>query len=123
VRKTKTAIESGQRITTSTPNIISDRCPLTQKGRNLRSFKFLVGQTVEYTPIGEKKAGLFKIVRQMPKEDQAIDAYYRIKSETEAHERNVLECQLSPDVDADSSFARVTPGDNEGVERDRKTLP
>ena len=38
------------------------------------SFKFLVGQAVEYTPIGEKKAGLFKIVRQMPKEDQAIDA-------------------------------------------------
>jgi hypothetical protein len=76
------------------------------------SFKFLVGQAVEYTPIGEKKAGLFKIVRQMPKEDQAIDAYYRIKSESEAHERNVLECQLNPDSGADGSFAAVTPGDN-----------
>ena len=86
------------------------------------SFKFLVGQTVEYTPIGEKKAGLFKIVRQMPKEDQAIDAYYRIKSEAEAHERNVLECQLSPDASADSSFAAIAPGDNERAERDSETL-
>jgi hypothetical protein len=76
------------------------------------SFKFLVGQAVEYTPIGEKKAGLFKIVRQMPKEDQAIDAYYRIKSESEAHERNVLECQLNPDSGPDGSSAAVTPGDN-----------
>ena len=25
------------------------------------SFKFSVGQAVEYTPIGEKKAGLYKI--------------------------------------------------------------
>jgi hypothetical protein len=32
------------------------------------SFKFLVGQAVEYSPIGEKKAGLYKIVRQMPNE-------------------------------------------------------
>jgi hypothetical protein len=76
------------------------------------SFKFAVGQAVEYTPIGEKKAGLFKIVRQMPKEDQAIDSYYRIKSETEAHERNVLECQLNSDLGADTSLAAVTPGDN-----------
>jgi len=73
------------------------------------SFKFLVGQTVEYTPIGEKKAGLFKIMRQMPKEEQAIDLYYRIKSEAEAYERNVLECQLSSDVEAESEFA-ATPG-------------
>jgi hypothetical protein len=67
------------------------------------SFKFLVGQAVEYTPIGEKKPGLFKIVRQMPKEDQASDLYYRIKSEAEGHERNVAECYLSPDISADSS--------------------
>ena len=60
------------------------------------SFKFLVGQAVEYTPIGEKKPGLFKVVRQMPMEDQAIDVYYRIKSETENYERNVAECHLSP---------------------------
>jgi hypothetical protein len=37
--------------------------------------KFRVGQAVEYTPIGEEKPGLFKIVRQMPKEDQATDVY------------------------------------------------
>jgi hypothetical protein len=82
------------------------------------SFKFLVGQAVEYTPIGEKKPGRFKVVRQMPKEDQAIDVYYRIKSETENHERNVAEGQLSSDIGADGSFESVNPGD--GVERDRK---
>jgi hypothetical protein len=32
-RKPKTATRSGQRTTTSTPNIISDRCPRIQKGR------------------------------------------------------------------------------------------
>ncbi len=63
-------------------------------------FKFLVGQTVEYTPIGEKKAGLYRITRQMPMEEQAADLRYRIKSETEAYERNVLEFQLSSDVDS-----------------------
>ena len=61
-------------------------------------FKFSVGQAVEYTPIGEKKAGLYKITRQMPKEEQAADLKYRIKSEAEVYERNVLECQLSADV-------------------------
>jgi hypothetical protein len=79
------------------------------------SFKFLVGQTVEYTPIGEKKPGLFKIVRQMPKEDQATDVYYRIKSEAEGHERNVAECHLSPDID-DGAFAAIAPGDKDGAE-------
>ena len=81
------------------------------------SFKFLVGQAVEYTPIGEKKAGLFKIVRQMPKEDQAIDAYYRIKSETEAHERNVLECQLSSNVRGESEYATTKPRPSQGSHR------
>ena len=84
------------------------------------SFKFLVGQAVEYTPIGEKKPGLFKIVRQMPVEDQTTDVYYRIKSETENHERNVAECQLSSDAGADSSFASANPDDNDGVEKDRR---
>ena len=37
------------------------------------SFKFFVGQAVEYTPVGEKTAGLYKIVRQMPEEEQAFD--------------------------------------------------
>ena len=58
------------------------------------SFKFSVGQAVEYTPIGEKKAGLYKITRQMPKEEQAVDLKYCIKSQAEIYERNVLECQL-----------------------------
>ena len=63
------------------------------------SFKFFVGQAVEYTPIGEKTAGLYKIMRQMPEED-ATELKYRIKSETEAYERNVPESQLSSDVGA-----------------------
>ena len=73
------------------------------------SFKFLVGQVVEYTPIGEKKAGLYKILRQMPKEQQAADLKYRIKSEAEAYERNVLECQLSSDVGVESEYATTKP--------------
>ena len=87
---------------------------------NLMSFKFLVGQAVKYTPIGEKKPGLFTIVRQMPKEDRAIDVYYRIKSEAEDHERNVAESQLSPDIGTDSSFAAIGSGDNDGAEADRE---
>ena len=69
------------------------------------SFNFFVGQTVEYTPAGEKTAGLYKIVRQMPKEEQAFDLRYLIKSEAEAYERNVLECQLSSNVRAESEYA------------------
>jgi hypothetical protein len=65
------------------------------------SFKFFVGQAVEYTPIGEKTAGLYKIMRQMPEED-ATELKYRIKSETEAYERTVPESQLTPDVGAES---------------------
>ena len=71
------------------------------------SFKFLVGQAVEYTPLGEKKAGLYKVVRQMPLEEQAFDLRYRIKSDTEAYERNVLECQLSADVAAEGDYATM----------------
>ena len=73
------------------------------------SFKFSVGQAVEYTPIGQKKAGLYKIIRQMPKEEQAADLKYRIKSEAEAYERNVLECHLSSDVSAESEYATIKP--------------
>ena len=74
---------------------LPDKIP--QHERSPMSFKFLVGQAVEYTPIGEKIVGLYKIVRQMPKEDQASDLTYRIKSETEAYERNVPESQLRSD--------------------------
>jgi hypothetical protein len=73
------------------------------------SFKFLVGQAVEYTPLGEKEAGLYKIVRLMPQEEQAFDLKYRIKSEAEDYERNVLECQLSSDVGAASKYATSKP--------------
>lgn len=78
------------------------------------TFKFLVGQTVEYTPVGEKKPGRYKVVRQMPMEEQAVDLRYRIKSESEAYERNVLECQLSADVGADSDYAAVKPHLSQG---------
>src|SRR5690242_7094565 len=44
------------------------------------NFKFLVGQTVEFTPRGGK-VGLFTVVRQMPEEYQALDRKYRIQGE------------------------------------------
>jgi hypothetical protein len=69
---------------------------MIQHERNIMSFKYSVGQAVAYTPIGEKKAGLYKVTRQMPQEEQAVDLKYRIKSEAEVYERNVLECHLSP---------------------------
>ena len=73
------------------------------------AFKFLVGQAVEYTPRGEKTAGLYKIIRQMPQEEQAADLKYLIKSDAEACERNVLECELSSDVGAESEYAKTKP--------------
>jgi hypothetical protein len=59
----------------------------------------LVGQAVEYTPIGEKAAGLYRITRQMPREEQAIDLKYCIKSEAEAYSRTQLSrtCVVRPD--------------------------
>jgi hypothetical protein len=73
------------------------------------SFKFSVGQAVEYTPIGQKNPGLYKITRRMPKEERAIDLKYRIKSEAEAYERNVLECQLSADLSSESEYTTIKP--------------
>jgi hypothetical protein len=78
------------------------------------SFKFSVGQAVEYTPIGEKSAGLYRIVRQMPAEEQSIDLRYRIKSATEVYERNVLECQLSADVGSEDDYAAIKPRSSHG---------
>ena len=69
-------------------------------------FKFSIGQVVEYTPIGEKRAGLYTVTRQMPKEEQAADLKYRIKSDAEAYERNVLECHLSG-VNDESEYATI----------------
>jgi hypothetical protein len=77
------------------------------------SFKFLVGQAVEYTPMGGK-IGLYRIVRQMPTEEQAFDLRYRIKSEAEIYERNVLECQLSADVGAEGEYATPVPRHSNG---------
>jgi hypothetical protein len=58
------------------------------------SFKFLVGQAVEYTPIGENTGGLYKILRQMPNADQTTNMQYRVKSDAEVFERNVPESML-----------------------------
>ena len=80
-------------------------------------FKFSVGQAVEYTPIGEKTAGLYIIKKQMPTEEQATDLKYRIKSESEAYERNVLECQLSSDVGAESDYVAAKPRPAQGSSR------
>lgn len=73
------------------------------------SFKFVVGQSVEYRPIGERAARLYKIVSRMPKEENAFDLRYRIKSDAEAYERNVLECQLSADIAAESEYPTTGP--------------
>jgi hypothetical protein len=59
------------------------------------SFKYVVGQTVEYKPVGANIA-LFVVVRRMPEEFQAVDRRYCIKSTQENFERNVMECDLSP---------------------------
>ena len=77
-------------------------------------FKFSVGQAVEYTPIGEKAPSLYKIVRQMPKKDQASDLRYRIKSEAEGYERNVPESQLNSEVDAEGDYAKTKPRLSQG---------
>ena len=70
-------------------------------------FKFAVGNIVEYKPIGGK-VGLFTVLKQMPEEFQAFDRRYRIKSEHENVERNVLECDLSaPDKPAEAYDSRV----------------
>lgn len=72
------------------------------------SFKFAIGQTVEYKPVGAKLA-LFKVIRQMPEEFPAIDRRYRIKSEQEGFERNVLECDLSAAAGPEESYSPLRP--------------
>ena len=81
------------------------------------AFKFLVGQAVEYTPLGKRTAGLYKITRQMPREERAIDLNYCIKSEAEAYERNVLECQLSSDVRPECEYTATKPRLSQGSHR------
>jgi hypothetical protein len=71
------------------------------------TFKFDMGQSVEYKPVGGK-VGLFQVTRQMPEEYQAFDRKYRIKGSGEGFERIVLECDLSPANEA-SSYASDPP--------------
>ena len=59
------------------------------------AFKFSVDQAVEYTPRGQP-AGLFKVIRHMPQEDNASDRKYAVKSLREGFERIVNEVDLSP---------------------------
>ena len=72
------------------------------------SFKFAVGQAVEYKPVGAK-VGLFKVTRQMPEELRAVDRRYRIKSEQEQFERNVLECDLNEAMSSEDEYSPVRP--------------
>ena len=72
------------------------------------AYKFSVGQTVEYKPIGAK-VGYFKVVRQMPEEPQAIDRKCRIKSDQESFERNVLECDLTPSTMPEEQYGPLKP--------------
>lgn len=70
------------------------------------SFKYDVGQAVEYKPIGGN-IGLFTVVRRMPEEHGAFDRKYRIKSTREGFERNVLECDLNPSDKPESMYGTV----------------
>jgi hypothetical protein len=82
---------------------------VSQPERDPMSSKFLVGQAVEYTPIGERTAGLYKIIRQMPAEHQATDVRYLVKSGAEAYERVVPENMLSSDVAPESEYHTTKP--------------
>jgi hypothetical protein len=72
------------------------------------SFKYQVGDTVEYKSVGGK-VGLFTIVRWRPVEDGAGDRKYHIKSEQESFERCVPECELALTDKPESMYADVFP--------------
>ena len=62
----------------------------------MATHKFAVGQVVSFLPDRHQehaKGGLFKIVRLLPEAGDALQ--YRVKSETDGHERVVREEQLS----------------------------
>jgi hypothetical protein len=46
----------------------------------------------------------------MPEEFQAPDWKYRIKSDEESFERNVLECDFSPSIVPDATYEPVSLG-------------
>jgi hypothetical protein len=70
--------------------------------------KFKVGDVVEYKAAGAK-VSLFRVVRRMPEEFQAYDWRYRIKSDQESFERNVLECDLSPSIVPEEEYEEIKP--------------
>jgi hypothetical protein len=70
------------------------------------TFKYPVGQLVEYTPPSEMPA-LYRITRQMPVEDTHIDLAYLIKPERQGFNRVVLECNLTADVLPQEEYDRM----------------
>ena len=80
------------------------------------SFKYDVGEAVEYKPVGGN-IGLFTVVRRMPEEHGAFDRRYRIKSAREGFERNVLECDLAPSDKPESMYGAVVPPRRTGGHR------
>lgn len=70
------------------------------------TFKFAVGQLVEFAPPNEMPA-LYRIARQMPVEDAHIDLAYLIKPERQGSSRVVLECNLSGDVLSQEEYDRM----------------
>ena len=62
----------------------------------MATHKFAVGQAVWFSPDRDQehaKGGLFKIVRLLPEAGNMLQ--YRVKSETDGHERVVREDQLA----------------------------
>jgi hypothetical protein len=67
------------------------------------TFKFSLGQAVEYKPLGQS-VGLFKVVRHLPHEDHAVAPKYLIKSLREGFERVVDEFDLEPSDGNESKY-------------------
>ncbi len=70
------------------------------------TFKYPVGQLVEYTPPSEMP-GLYRVTRQMPVEDNHVDLAYLITPERQGFNRVVLECNLSGDVLSQEEYDRM----------------
>ena len=77
------------------------------------SFKFAVGQTVEYKP-AQGTVDLFTVIQQMPEEFKAIDRKYRIKSVQEGFERIVMECDLTATDKPEKMYAVQAPNRRSG---------
>lgn len=65
------------------------------KAARSTAHKYALGQTVTFMarPYETAGSGVYKIVGQLPSQDGEFS--YRIKSNSEPHERRVLESQLS----------------------------